>query len=204
MVGAGNIKEMVSKVVEKAFGNAEEWFRLDREEVWGAVFEGQYFDDRPTDEETKAVLNKFEAVLEPIASVLKEQTGEKVNYCIGTASLHYAYGEIEIVLFAGEKVLWREEFDYSSKWKSKEELESWIENVLSTALNRLKPVNYYQLEDDEDTYGIVATPLRREEFEKLVEEYKATDECYDNEGLVEFLKNKGYEAELIEPESVWF
>jgi len=65
-------------------------------------------------------------------------------------------------------------------------------------------LNYYQLEDDEDTYGIVATPLPREEFERLVEEYKATDEYYNNEGLVEFLKNKGYEAELIEPESVWF
>ena len=137
MVVAGNIKEMVSKVVEKAFDNAEEWFRLDREEVWGAVFGGRYFDDRPIDEEMKAVLDKFGAVLDPIAEIVKENTGKKVSYCVDVASLLYSYGEIEIVLFSEDKVLWREEFDYSSKWKSREELESWIENVLSTAVSRL-------------------------------------------------------------------
>ena len=81
-----------------------------------------------------------------------------------------------------------------------------VEEVLETLkkIGKEKPINYYELTDEEGSYGIVATSLSREEFEKLVEEYKATDEYYNNEDLIEFLKEKGIEAELIEPEEVYF
>ena len=65
-------------------------------------------------------------------------------------------------------------------------------------------VNYYQLTDSEGTYGIVKISLPKERFLELLWEYKTTDEDYDNVGLIEFLKEKGYEVELIEPTEVWF
>ncbi len=65
-------------------------------------------------------------------------------------------------------------------------------------------LNYYQLEDSEGTYGIVATPLPREEFEKLLDEYRNSFDDYDNWGFVEFLEEKGIEVRVVSPESVWF
>ena len=84
-----------------------------------------------------------------------------------------------------------------------EYLKSVVKDVLKV-IEEKKSLNYYELGDEEGTYGIVATPLSKKEFEKLVEEYKATDEYYNNEDLIEFLKEKGIKAELIEPEEVYF
>ena len=201
---AERVEELTKEAVKRAFQNAEEWFWLSSDEVWEAVFEGQCFDDRPFDEEMKTVVNKFSAVLEAITSVLKEQTGQKIDYCIDLANLFYSYGDVQIFLMSEDKVLYKEDFDYSTKWKNKEEFEAWIEKVLTTVLNRLQPVNYYQLTDSEGTYGIVKVSLPKERFLELLWEYKTTDEDYDNEGLIEFLKEKGYEVELIEPTEVWF
>jgi len=67
-----------------------------------------------------------------------------------------------------------------------------------------KKLNYFELVDSEGSYGIIATTLSEEEFIKLVNQYKEEDELYDNQGLIEFLNEKGYEAELVEPKQVEF
>jgi len=65
-------------------------------------------------------------------------------------------------------------------------------------------VRYFKLVDGDGEYGIVKVALSKEEFEKLLDEYRESDPDYDNEGLIEFLKEKGIEAELINPEEVYF
>lgn len=65
-------------------------------------------------------------------------------------------------------------------------------------------LNYYQLSDEEGLYEIVATSLSQEELERLIKEYKETDEYYTSEGLIKFLKSRGIEAFLIAPKKVYF
>ena len=68
----------------------------------------------------------------------------------------------------------------------------------------MRRYNYFELYDDEGSYGIVKAPLDEKEFKRLVEEYKKEDEYYDNIGLVDFLREKGIEVELLDIIPVYF
>lgn len=85
----------------------------------------------------------------------------------------------------------------------KDLLEKPINQFKEVAMAK-KKLYYYELVDGDGSYGIVATNIPEKEFVKLVEEYKESDIYYDNEGLIDFLREKGYEADLIEPIEVDF
>ena len=131
---------VVEKIYKNAINNAREWFYVDGEDVSDkevfeeclsvGSFEGDFV------EEQKQVLDKFYAVLEPIAVKLAYETGTSVKARV--IPPFYGYTETEVFLFAGDKVLYYEELDYTEVWKTEEELKKWIEKVYLQSFKKLK------------------------------------------------------------------
>jgi len=83
-------------------------------------------------------------------------------------------------------------------------VEKEVRKLLKIKSREKERANYFKLVDGDGEYGIVKVALSKKEFKKLLDEYRESDPDYDNEGLIEFLKEKGIEAELINPEEVYF
>jgi len=83
-------------------------------------------------------------------------------------------------------------------------VEKQVRKLLKIKSRKKERANYFKLVDGDGEYGIVKVALSKKEFEKLLDEYRESDPDYDNEGLIEFLKEKGIEAELINPEEIYF
>ena len=66
---------------------------------------------------------------------------------------------------------------------------------------------YFELYDDNGTYGVFElTPnISRKELQKLVDNYKKTDEEeYNVDDLQKFLSKKGFHTKNIEPIGIFF
>jgi len=66
-------------------------------------------------------------------------------------------------------------------------------------------MKYYQLEDDNDKYGVLETDLEDiKKLDILIEEYQKSDEEYNVDGLVEYLIRAGYKAKILDVKPIYF
>lgn len=65
---------------------------------------------------------------------------------------------------------------------------------------------FIELYDENDTYGIleISPDISEKEIQKLVDKYKKTEEDFNFDGLVEFLKKKKFVVKGIAPIGIFF